>query len=114
MRESATSTTWSTLKSDPNRGGATSWERAPHCSAPAGSLPPHRCFRRNSNGKNLRAFCTGIARDPNYNGKGLEPELAVEDEGVFTMRCSASMIYWPPLVPMGQWPEITCAENPNA
>jgi hypothetical protein len=56
----------------------------------------------------------GIARDPSYNGKGLELELTVEDEGVFTMPWSASMIYWPPLVPMGQWPEITCAENPNA
>jgi hypothetical protein len=56
----------------------------------------------------------GIARDPNYNGKGLELELTVEDEGVFTMPWSASMIYWPPLVPMGQWPEITCAENPKA
>jgi hypothetical protein len=56
----------------------------------------------------------GIARDPDYKGKGLELELTVEDEGVFTMPWSASMIYWPPLVPMGQWPEITCAENPNA
>jgi hypothetical protein len=56
----------------------------------------------------------GIARDPNYKGKGLELELTVEDEGVFTMPWSASMLYWPPLVPMGQWPEIICAENPNA
>jgi hypothetical protein len=56
----------------------------------------------------------GIARDPNYQGKGLELELTVEDEGVFTMPWSASMLYWPPLVPMGQWPEIICAENPNA
>jgi hypothetical protein len=56
----------------------------------------------------------GIARDPDYKGEGLELEVTVEDEGVFTMPWSASMIYWPPLVPMGQWPEITCAENPNA
>jgi hypothetical protein len=56
----------------------------------------------------------GIDRDPNYKGKGLELELTVEDEGVFTSPWSASMIYWPPLVVMGQWPEITCAENPNA
>src|SRR3984893_14592738 len=55
----------------------------------------------------------GIARDPDYKGKGLQLELSVEDEGVFTMPWSASMIYWPPLVPMGQWPEITCAENAN-
>jgi hypothetical protein len=26
----------------------------------------------------------GIARDPNYQGKGLELQLTVEDEGVFT------------------------------
>jgi hypothetical protein len=55
----------------------------------------------------------GIARDPAYKGKGLQLELSVEDEGVFTMPWSASMIYWPPLVPLGQWPEITCAENAN-
>ena len=55
----------------------------------------------------------GIARDPDYKGKGLQLELSVEDEGVFTMPWLASMIYWPPLVPMGQWPEITCAENAN-
>jgi hypothetical protein len=55
----------------------------------------------------------GIARDPNYQGKGLQLELTVVDEGVFTMPWSASMIYWPPLVPMGQWPEITCVENAN-
>jgi hypothetical protein len=24
-----------------------------------------------------------------------------------------SRLYWPPLVPMGQWPEITCTENAN-
>jgi hypothetical protein len=30
---------------------------------------------------------------------------------VFTMPWSASMIYWPPLMPMGQWPEITCVEG---
>jgi hypothetical protein len=55
----------------------------------------------------------GIARDPDYKGKGLQLDLSVEDEGVFTMPWSASMIYWPPLVPLGQWPEITCAENAN-
>jgi hypothetical protein len=52
----------------------------------------------------------GIARDPDYKGKGLQLELTIEDEGVFTMPWSASMIYWPPL---GQWPEITCVENAN-
>jgi hypothetical protein len=45
--------------------------------------------------------------------QGLQLELSGEDEGVFTMPWSASMIYWPPLFPMGQWPEITCVENAN-
>jgi hypothetical protein len=53
----------------------------------------------------------GIARDPNYQGKGLELEFTVEDEGVFTSPWSASMIYWPPLMRMGKWPEITCVEG---
>jgi hypothetical protein len=57
------------------------------------------------------AVDNGIARDPNYQGKGLELQLTVEDEGVFTSPWSASMIYWPPVVPMGQWPEMVCAEN---
>jgi hypothetical protein len=55
----------------------------------------------------------GIARDPNYQGKGLELEFTVEDDGVFTSPWSASMIYWPPLMPMGQWLEYVCAENAN-
>jgi hypothetical protein len=55
----------------------------------------------------------GIARDPNYQGKGLELEFTVEDDGVFTSPWSVSMIYWPPLMPMGQWLEYVCAENAN-
>ena len=55
----------------------------------------------------------GVARDPNYKGKGLQVEFTVEDEGVFTSPWTASMIYWPPLVPMGLWPEMVCAENAN-
>jgi hypothetical protein len=43
----------------------------------------------------------GIARDPDYKGQGLELQLTVEDEGVFTMPWSASMIYWPPLARWG-------------
>jgi hypothetical protein len=43
----------------------------------------------------LAVVDNGIAQDPNYNGEGLELELTVEDEGVFTMPWSASMIYWP-------------------
>jgi hypothetical protein len=52
----------------------------------------------------------GITRDPDYKGKGLQVEITVEDEGVFTSPWSANMIYWPPL---GQWPEILCVENAN-
>jgi hypothetical protein len=55
----------------------------------------------------------GIARDPGYKGKGLQLEFTAEDEGVFTSPWTVSMIYWPPLVPMGQWPEMVCAENAN-
>jgi hypothetical protein len=55
----------------------------------------------------------GIARDPEYKGKGLQLEFTVEDDGVFTRPWSAAMIYWRPLVPMGQWLEIICAENAN-
>jgi len=35
----------------------------------------------------------GIARDPDYKGKGLQLEFTVEDEGVFTTPWSATMIY---------------------
>jgi hypothetical protein len=57
------------------------------------------------------AVDNGIAPRPNYKGKGLDLEFTVEDDGVFTSPWSASMIYWPPLMQTGQWPEITCAET---
>jgi hypothetical protein len=69
--------------------------------------------RNEKDNSHLEMVDNGIARDPNYQGKGLDVEFTVEDDGVFTSPWSASMIYWPPLVPMGQWPEITCAENAN-
>jgi hypothetical protein len=69
--------------------------------------------RNEKDSSHLAMVDNGIARDPNYQGKGLDLEFTVEDEGVFTMPWSASMIYWPLLVPMGQWPEITCVENAN-
>jgi hypothetical protein len=53
----------------------------------------------------------GIARDPNYKGKALQLQFTVEDEGVFTMPWSAAVTYRRPSVPLGQWPEIVCAEN---
>jgi hypothetical protein len=59
------------------------------------------------------AVDNGIARDPDYKGKGLDLEIRVEDDGVFTSPWSASMIFWPPLMPMAKWHEITCAENAN-
>jgi hypothetical protein len=55
----------------------------------------------------------GFARDPEYRGKGLQLELAVEDEGVFTTPWSATMTYRRPLSPLGQWPEVVCSENAN-
>src|SRR5215472_6625803 len=55
----------------------------------------------------------GIARDPDYKGKGLQLEFTVEDEGVFTTPWSATVTYRRPSVPLGQWPELVCAENAN-
>jgi hypothetical protein len=53
----------------------------------------------------------GFARDPEYKGKGLQLELTIGDEGVFTTPWSATMTYRRPLSPLGQWPEIVRAEN---
>jgi len=55
----------------------------------------------------------GIARDPDYKGKGLQLQFTVEDEGVFTTPWSATVTYRRPSVPLGQWPELVCAENAN-
>jgi len=56
---------------------------------------------------------SGIARDPKYKGKGLQLQFTVEDEGVFTTPWSATVTYRRPSVPLGQWPELVCAENAN-
>jgi hypothetical protein len=53
----------------------------------------------------------GLIRDLNYRGKGLQLQLIVEDDGVFTTPWSATVTYWRPLSPFGQWPEFVCAEN---
>jgi len=53
----------------------------------------------------------GFARDPEYKRKGLQLELTVEDEGIFTTPWSATMTYRRPLSPLGQWPEVVCSEN---
>jgi hypothetical protein len=46
--------------------------------------------------------------DPNYRGKHLQLQLAVEDAGVFTTPWSAYVTYGRPL---GEWAENVCAEN---
>jgi hypothetical protein len=53
----------------------------------------------------------GLPIDPSYKGKGLQVQFTVEDEGVFKMPWSASVTYRHPL---GEWPEIVCAENLRA
>jgi hypothetical protein len=50
----------------------------------------------------------GLTRNPNYKGQGLQLEFTVEDEGVLTQPWSASISYRRPL---GDWPEMACAEN---
>jgi hypothetical protein len=52
---------------------------------------------------------TALDFDPNYEGKHLQLQFTVEDEGVFTMPWSATITYGRPL---GQWPEYICTENP--
>jgi hypothetical protein len=52
----------------------------------------------------------GFARNPDYRGQGLQLEFTVEDEGVFTKPWSAAISYRRPL---GNWPEMVCAENPD-
>jgi hypothetical protein len=53
----------------------------------------------------------GFARDLNHRGQGLQLEFTVEDEGVFTKPWSAAVSYRRPLSPLGQWPEMVCAET---
>jgi hypothetical protein len=48
--------------------------------------------------------------DPNYKGKHLQLQFAVEDEGTFTTPWSGTVTYARPL---GEWPEFICAENPH-
>jgi hypothetical protein len=56
----------------------------------------------------LPASDAGFARNPDYKGKGLQLEFTVEDAGVFTTPWSATITYRRPL---GEWPEVACAEN---
>ena len=59
----------------------------------------------------LPGAAEGWSSDPNYRGKGLQLEFAVEDEGVLTMPWAAIVTYR--LVPR-EWPEEVCAENLHA
>ncbi len=52
----------------------------------------------------------GLFRNPNDKGRGLQLDFTVEDTGEFTMPWSAAVSYRRPL---GQWPEMVCAENPH-
>jgi hypothetical protein len=53
----------------------------------------------------------GFARNPDYKGKGLQLDFTVEDEGVFTKPWSAAISYRRPLSPLGEWPEMVCADT---
>jgi hypothetical protein len=55
----------------------------------------------------------GLHVDPDYKGKGLQIELTVEDDGVFTTPWSATVTYRRGVNWYGaqEWPETVCAEN---
>jgi hypothetical protein len=50
----------------------------------------------------------GLGRNPDYKGPGLQLEITVDDDGVFTKPWSAAISYRRPL---GEWPEMVCAET---
>ena len=50
----------------------------------------------------------GIGVDPTYRGKGLQVEITVDDEGVFTASWKALVAY---RRGAGAWVERICAEN---
>jgi hypothetical protein len=50
----------------------------------------------------------GADFDPAYRGKMLQLHFTVDDEDVFTTPWTATITYWPSLLP---WPEQICAEN---
>jgi hypothetical protein len=56
----------------------------------------------------LQVSDTGLARNADNNGPGLQLEFTVEDPGVFTTRWSAAIVYRRPL---GDWPEMVCADS---
>src|SRR6266480_4090925 len=64
--------------------------------------------RGQRNLRRLQGSDPGFTRNPNYTGKGLQLQFTVEDPGVFTMPWSAGITYRRPL---GDWPEMVCAET---
>jgi hypothetical protein len=50
----------------------------------------------------------GVGVDPNYQGKGLQVEITVDDKGTFTAPWSALVTY---RRASGDWFEMICAEN---
>jgi len=56
----------------------------------------------------LPGAADGWAPDPDYQGKGLQLEFTVEDDGVFTTPWSATVTY---RRVHHEWPETVCAEN---
>jgi hypothetical protein len=56
---------------------------------------------------------SGLHIDPDYQGKGLQLEFTVEDDGVFTTSWSATVTYRRAVNWRGsqEWPESICAEN---
>jgi hypothetical protein len=66
-------------------------------------------IERNSK-ENIR-FSRGVQSlefDPDYQGKHLQLQFTVDDEGVFTMPWTATITY---SIPSGLWEEHVCAEN---
>jgi hypothetical protein len=57
----------------------------------------------------------GVDVDPNYRGKGLQLQVTVEDEGVFTAPWSAAITYRRGINSQGTYKmlEGVCAENPH-
>lgn len=56
----------------------------------------------------LQVVDSGLARNPDDMGQGLQLEFTVEDPGVFTTPWSAAIIYRRPL---GNWPSMICADS---
>ena len=67
--------------------------------------------RPDKDGYDLNTSDPGIFRDPEDKGYALQLEFTVEDAGVFTTPWSATITYRRPTSPLGQWPEMVCADS---